>query len=104
MHKTGVPYFIKMHLLQYYNLIDLHHLVCFSLKQRLLLYDFREKTNIFYTIYCEGTKNNPVNKEGGDTNDRKHSHMQVQGGSLALSGDDRKLSEGERYFGNNLAH
>ena len=49
-------------------------------------------------------KNNPVNKEGGDTNDRKHSHMQVQGGSLALSGDDRKLSEGERYFGNNLAH
>ena len=33
----------------------------------------------------------------------KHSHKQVQGGSLALSGDDRKLSEGERYFWNSLA-
>ena len=60
-------------------------------------------TNIFYTIYCKGTNNNPVNKEGGDTNARKHSQKQVQGGSLAPSGDDRKLSEGERYFWNSLA-
>ena len=90
MHKTGVPYYIKMHLLQYYSLIDLHYLVCFGLNQRLLLHDFREKTNIFYTIYCEGTNNNPINKEGGNINDRIHCQKQVQGGSLAPSGDDRK--------------
>lgn len=82
MHKTGVPYFIKIHLLQYYSLIDLHHLVCFSLNQYLLLHDFREKTNIFYTIFCEGMKNNPVNKERGDTNENKHCHSRCRAAAL----------------------